>query len=243
MASKAREGSGKLMRRPDEYPTARNLIAEPLVKGTTPTAIANMLNREGIRTRHGKYWTAQGIVNLAHSAAWAGLIADRERQTDEFGNPLDKYHRGGTPRLDKHGHPISCGEGVVTFAERGDDPLAHLRRKGSRPGTTIGDRTRGKRAPATIATGILRCPHCKGPMGNGGRNYRCLARINRGTAVCEGVATSRQRVDDALAPMWQRHILSLPPDSGHHSRDCPAMAELPGPRERGTKGCCLGSSR
>ena len=51
------------MRRPDEYPTARNLIAEPLVKGATPTVIANMLNREGIRTRHGKYWTAQGIVS------------------------------------------------------------------------------------------------------------------------------------------------------------------------------------
>jgi hypothetical protein len=50
-------------------------------------------------------------------------------------------------------------------------------------------------------------------MGNGGRNYRCLARINQGPSVCKGAATERQRVDDAMEEKWVNHVLSLTPES------------------------------
>ncbi len=205
------KGSGKLRRNPAEYQYARPLIAERLLKGVTPATIANDLNSQKIPTRKGKQWRAQTVIHLAQSPSWAGLIPSRERQADEFGNPLDKWHRGGTPLMGRDGHPISAGEGVVTFAEW--QKINAIISSRARPGTSIGDRTRGIRKAATIMTGALRCPYCTGPMGNGGRNYRCLARINQGTSVCRGISTMRQRVDDAMAELWTNHILSLSPDS------------------------------
>ncbi|MFE1872613.1 recombinase family protein [Streptomyces sp. NPDC059496] len=205
------KGSGKLRHNPTEYRYARPLIAEKLLQRVTPAEIANDLNKRSIPTRKGKRWRAQTIIHLAQSPSWAGLIPDRERQKDEFGNPLDKWHRGGNPLVGADGHPVKAGEGVVTFAEW--TKINSIIAERARPGTAIGDRTRGVRKAATIMTGILRCPHCKGPMGNGGRNYRCLARINQGVSVCQGIATIRQRVDGAMAELWTNHILSLAEDS------------------------------
>ncbi|MFE9256190.1 recombinase family protein [Streptomyces sp. NPDC006879] len=204
------KGLGKLTQNPKEYTHARKLIAERLLNGITPAEIANDLNQRKISTRKGKQWRAQTVIHLAHSPSWAGLIPDRERATDEFGTPLEKWYRGG-PLMGSDGHPIACGEGVVTFAEW--QKIQAIITGRSRPGSAIGDRTRGVRKAATIMTGILRCPYCKGPMGNGGANYRCLARINQGVSVCVGVATKRGRVDDAMEVIWTNHILSLPVDS------------------------------
>ncbi|MFE5624224.1 recombinase family protein [Streptomyces virginiae] len=204
------KGSGKLEHDPAEYPTARR-IAEALLDGDTPAGIANTLNAESTKTRKGKMWRAQTVIHLAQSPSWAGLIPDRERAKDEFGNSLDKWHRRGTPLMGPDGHPVQAGEGVVTFAEW--QKIGAIISGRSRPGTAIGDRTRGIRKAATIMTGILRCPHCKGSMGNGGRNYRCITRMNQGEAACTGMATLRKRVDEAMAVMWINHVLMLPPGS------------------------------
>lgn len=205
------KGSGKLSRQVDEYPTARKLIAERLLKYVTPADIADDLNRRRIRTRKGKMWRAQTILHLAQSPSWAGLIPDRERAVDENGTPIDKWYRRAQPLMGADGHPVKAGVGVVTFAEW--QKVNKIISGRARPGTTIGDKTRGVRKPVTIMTGTLRCPHCKGPMGNGGANYRCLARTNQGPSVCVGVATTRGRVDDAMETMWRNHILSLSPES------------------------------
>ncbi|MDO0914184.1 recombinase family protein [Streptomyces sp. DT2A-34] len=208
------KGTGKLEHDPAEYPTARR-IAEALLDGKTPAAIAEELNSKRVRTRKGKQWRAQTVIHLAQSPSWAGLVPVRERAVkvyeDGTRETLDKWHRGGTPLMGPDGHPIQCGQGVVTFAER-EAILAKFAAR-SRPGTAIGDRTRGKRKAATILTGVLRCPRCKGPMGNGGRNYRCLARINQGPSVCKGIATLRERADEAVAVLWINHVLALPPES------------------------------
>ncbi len=205
------KGSGKLQHDPAEYTYARTLIAERLLDKMTPAEIANDLNERKISTRHGKKWRAQTVINLAQSPSWAGLIPNRDRQTDEFGTLLDKWHRGGGPLLGAGGHPVRAGQGVVTFEEW--EKIKAIISGRSRPGTTIGDRTRGIREAATIMTGVLRCPHCNGPMGNGGRNYRCLARVNQGKSVCQGIATMRERVDEAMEVLWMDHVLNLVPDS------------------------------
>ncbi|MFF8533341.1 recombinase family protein [Streptomyces sp. NPDC015532] len=204
------KGTGKLEHDPAEYPTARR-IAAWLLDGVTPASIANTLNAEGTRTRKSKMWRAQTVIHLAQSPSWAGLIPDRERARDEHGDHIDKWHRGGNPLMAPDGHPVAAGVGVVTYAEWERIRLIISGR--SRPGTTIGDRTRGVRRAKTILTGILRCPFCKGAMGNGGRNYRCLARINQGESVCKGAATLRERADEAAAVLWINHIVNLPPDS------------------------------
>ncbi|MFJ9429608.1 recombinase family protein [Streptomyces sp. NPDC101490] len=204
------KGSGKLKRHPAEYPTARR-IAEYLLNRLTPGWIANKLNSEGILTRHGKKWTGPGIISLAHSVTWAGLVANRERMLDENGKDVGKYHRGGVPLLNQHGHPVSCGEGVITFAEH--VKIKAILAERAQPGTSIGDKTRGKREIVSLLSTTLRCGLCNGPMGNGGINYRCYARQVEGPTSCKGVSTDRKRADAAVTTMWLNHILRLSPNS------------------------------
>ncbi|MES9808471.1 recombinase family protein [Streptomyces cinereoruber] len=199
-------GSGKLEHHPTEYPTARR-IAVYLLNRFTPAWIANKLNSENEKTRHGKKWMASGIISLAHSVTWAGLVANREKMLDEQGRDVGKYHRGGTPLLDAEGHPISCGKGVISFAEH--VKINKILSERARPGTSIGDRTRGKRETITLLTGTFRCPHCKGPMVNGGPNYRCYTRQMEGESSCTGISTDRKRIDAAVEWAWVSHISML----------------------------------
>jgi hypothetical protein len=203
-------GSGKLEHEPAEYPTARR-IADALLNGATPASIANALNAEHIPTKKGKRWRAQTVIALAHSPSWAGLIPDRERLRDSEGAVLDKWFRGGDPLMGPKGEPITCGTGVVSYAEWLRIQLIITGR--SKPGTAIGDKTRGVRKAATVLAGILRCPQCGGTMGNGGRSYRCSDRVMQGTSVCTGAATLRENADEAIAVLWRNHILALPDDS------------------------------
>ncbi|MEU1349995.1 recombinase family protein [Streptomyces sp. NPDC005795] len=204
-------GTGKLAHNPKEYPLARR-IALYLLDRKTPNWIANTLNSEKLVTRHGRPWAATGIISLAHSVTWAGLVAHRERMLDESGRWLGKYHRGGTPLLDRKGHPISCGEGVITFAEhvKIKSILASRAQKG---GSSIGDRTRGKREIVALLSNSLRCGRCNGPMANGGPNYRCYTRQNGGPSTCVGVSTDRARADSTVEAAWLTHVLSLSPES------------------------------
>ncbi|MGW2038607.1 recombinase family protein [Streptomyces virginiae] len=205
-----RSAGGRLEHDPKEYPLSRR-IAEFLLDRKTPNWIANTLNKEGAVTRHGKKWTAPGIISLAHAVTWAGLVAQRERQLDEKGRWNGKYHRGGTPLLGNDGHPISCGEGVITFAEH--VKIKSILASRAQKGTSIGDRTRGKREVVALLSAILRCGLCNGPMANGGVNYRCYARQVEGPTSCKGVSTDRKRADAAVTAMWLNHVLSLTPES------------------------------
>ncbi|MFJ7277435.1 recombinase family protein [Kitasatospora sp. NPDC098663] len=206
------KGTGKLRHLASEYPTARR-IAECLLAAMVPAKIADMLNKEGKRTRKGAMWRAQTIIHLAKSVSWAGLIPNRERATDENGNPIDKYFRSIEPLMDAKGVPISGGEGVVTYDEFLKINALISGRSRAASGSSIGNKRRGVRQPVTIMTGLFKCPHCGGPLGNGGRNYNCRNRAVMGEAACTGAATTRPRVDDAMAQLWTGHILQLAPDS------------------------------
>ncbi|MGW1187533.1 recombinase family protein [Streptomyces sp. NPDC002559] len=207
------KGSKKLKRNPDEYPLARR-IADYLLAGMVPGWIAEKLNSEGKRTRKGKNWRAQTIIHLAHSPSWAGLVPDRERVFDADGNPLDKWIKRAEPLTDDKGNPISCGEGVVTYAEWVKIQKLFSGRTGSAKGKGRNRGTgRGKRQHKTIAGWILSCPHCGGPMSNGGTNYRCEARTTQGESACQGTTTGRARVDSAVGILWINHVLGLTPES------------------------------
>lgn len=206
------KGTGKLRHKTAEYPTARR-IAERLLAAKTPADIAEELNSEGTQTRHGKKWRAQTIIHLAHSVSWAGLIPNRERATDDNGNPIDKYYKSIEPLRDAKGIPIPCGDGVVTYDEFLKINALMTGRSRAASGSAIGNTRRGVRQPVTIMTGLFKCPHCGGPLGNGGRNYNCRNRAMQGPSVCQGAATARQRVDEAMTELWRGHILHLAPDS------------------------------
>ncbi|MFD7591707.1 recombinase family protein [Kitasatospora sp. NPDC059812] len=201
---------GKLAHGITEYGFARP-IAEALLERTVPAEIAADYNGRKIRTRKGKLWSAQGIINMAHSVSWAGLVPNRERILDEFGNPTDKYHRSSTPLMDADGHPVECGEGVVDYEEF--LTIDGIFKSRSRPGTTIGNRARGQRERVAIIAGFFNCPYCGGPMGNGGTNYRCNNRINKGETACKGISVARPQAEAAMGELWLNHILNLPPES------------------------------
>ncbi|WAL73099.1 recombinase family protein [Kitasatospora sp. YST-16] len=200
----------KLRHFEEEYKYARPM-AEQLLENVVPAAIAEYHNSRGILTRFGKLWTAQGVIALPHSPSWAGLVSNRERMVDEFGNPLDGYHRGGEPLMDAKGIPVSCGDGVITPEER-TIILGNLAKR-SIAGTSIGDRTRGRRRTVAVLSGFFHCPHCGGGMAGGGSNYRCRARIHSGPTACKGISTMRTVADEAIGILWVNHILSLSPDS------------------------------
>ncbi|MEU0577874.1 recombinase family protein [Streptomyces griseoincarnatus] len=207
---RAVKGEGRLEHDPKEYPTARR-IAEYLLGRKTPAWIAETLNEEGLKARKGGNWQATGIIALAHAVTWAGLVAQRERMLDKNGQWHGKYHRGGTPLLDKNGIPISCGKGVITFAEH--VKIKAILASRAQQNGPVGNRERGKREISNLLSGNMHCGRCGAKEVSSGPAYRCYARTNEGAHVCEGVSIGRERADDAVTQAWFGHILSLSPES------------------------------
>ncbi|MEV7523773.1 recombinase family protein [Streptomyces sp. NPDC091371] len=198
-------GNGKVGPHPAEYPTAR-CIADALLNGEASTTLAHRLTEQGLRTRTGRHWSANAISRMAQSPLWAGLVPHRERKTDEFGNPIDKWGWKAEPLIGPDGHPISCGTGVVSLTEW----YAIRSRFASR--TVRGLRGgHGVKTPAKLLTGILHCPRCAVGMVSGGASYRCRTRMEGGPAACPGVRTKVDRADEAVAGAWVRRISSMEP--------------------------------
>ena len=65
-------------------------------------------------------------------------------------------------------------------------------------------RKRAGRPARTLFGGLLRCPHCHGPMiAVDSRAYGCSARKDRGPSVCPGFSLRRKDVDEALLAFLQ----------------------------------------
>ncbi|MFF3975268.1 recombinase family protein [Streptomyces sp. NPDC001828] len=202
------DAKGRVRRSPKEYPTARKMIAEPLLKGVSARQVALSLNAAGKRTRGGFLWTATTVAKLAQSALWAGLLPDRERVMDEHGNPTGHWTQTSRPYLDEKGNTVSVGQGVVTPGER-TIIMAYMAAR-TRPDG------RGKRDTTCLLTEILRCGHCGGPEEGGGGNavggrYHCRKWSQLGKEACLGVITRRPRVERAVEAMWRSHVSTLSP--------------------------------
>ncbi|WP_338932624.1 recombinase family protein [Streptomyces netropsis] len=197
---------GRIRHRVDEYPFAREKIAVPLLKGVSARKVAHALNAEGIRTRNGRLWTATTVAKLAHSPLWAGLLPDRERMLDEYGNPTGRWKHHGRPYLDENGRTVSVGQGVITPGERAiiEGKLAARTRPDGR----------GKRPAEYLLTDTLRCGRCSGPMEGGGGaarggRYHCRKWSKLGKDACLGVITLRKRVEETVTAMWWSHVSAL----------------------------------
>lgn len=192
---------------PAEFPLARR-IAEELLKGVPTTTLAHRLTAEGYRTRYGRHWGGSTISRLSQSPLWAGLVPHRDRETDEFGNPLDKWLGWkADPLLGPDGRPVSCGTGVVTPSEwyairNRFSSRTHRGRRGGHGATAAGK----------LLTGILRCPLCGVGMVSGGATYRCRTRNEGGPAACAGARTAVHRANDVVSGAWIRRISSLEAD-------------------------------
>lgn len=213
--------SGKVEPHPDEFPVARRIA--DLILGTAtdlpdrwahktgeplPTrVVADIINAEGHRTRSGRLWTASVIGRLAQRPLWAGMVPEREIIVDENGLPTAR--RGpGEPMLDDTGRPIMCGTGVVTVSEWYQ--IRELIRQRSSENL---EKRRGKPTAKYLGTGIYRCGNCQGSLHHQGRYYNCGAHRTMGAAVCPGMTTTADRIDEAVAAAWIAHVTAQPPGS------------------------------
>ncbi|MBC2876344.1 recombinase family protein [Streptomyces sp. TYQ1024] len=199
-------GDGKVGPNPDEYPTARR-IAEALLRGEASTRIAHVLTADGATTRTGRHWSANAISRMAQSPLWAGLVPHRERHTDEYGNPIDKWGWKADPLIGADGHPVHCGTGVVSLGER----YAIRAQFASRTVRGIKG-SHGAKQPGKMLTGIMLCPHCKVGLVSGGESYRCRTRMEGGAAACAGVRTKAGRVDEAVSGVWVARVSAMEHD-------------------------------
>jgi hypothetical protein len=94
---------------------------------------------------------------MVRSTAWAGLLPEKNRLYDEYGQPLDVWVPTDEPVRDVEGNPVVIGKGVVTPGER----LRILALIDERV-AKIGGGPRGKRPHTTFLGGVLTCPRCKG---------------------------------------------------------------------------------
>jgi DNA invertase Pin-like site-specific DNA recombinase len=197
---------GRIGPDPDEYPLARR-IAEELLKGTPTTTLAHRLTAEGHRTRTGRHWSGNAISRLSQSPLWAGLVPHREREKDEYGNPLDRWVGWkADPLLGPDGHPISCGTGVVSVPE-----WYAIRSRFSSHSSFGRKGGHGHRLPGKLLVGILRCPLCDVGMVSGGATYRCRTRNEGGPAACYGARTEVTRANSVVSAAWIRHVSSMDP--------------------------------
>ncbi len=207
------KGSGRVERDPAEYPCSRR-IADELLAGDSAMRVAQALDKDGIRTRDGKRWTANAILRMVRSPAWAGLMPAKERKYDEHGQPLDVWVPSSEPVRDNQGRPVVIGEGVATPGER----LRILAAVEDRV-SAAGGGAKGKRPHATFLGGFLRCPHCSKTTTSGGgpnaRVYRCRIRAVFGKDTCPGIVVRAPRIDAAVEAMWLTHVSALEPgDAG-----------------------------
>lgn len=197
-------GGGKIGPHPEESATAR-AIAEIILDGKSTTAAAHTANGAGYRTRRGNMWTPAAVAALVQSPRFAGMVGQRERVQDDYGNPTGRWRGYGEPLYGPDGRPVMCGTGIVTPAEwfRMRALIRGRRREGFE--------RRGKPEAKHLLTGILRCARCGGSMSHSGRLYRCETRKKAGPSACQGLASLADRADDAVTHAWIAHVSALEP--------------------------------
>ncbi|MGV9659160.1 recombinase family protein [Streptomyces koyangensis] len=217
--------SGVVEPHPEEYDTARRLA--DMLLGTAknlpePWAgeegrplpcklVAHILNAEGRVTRGGHTWSQAAVNKLAQSPLFAGMVPERERVVDEFGNPTGQWRGNGEPSRDSTGAVRVCGTGVITQGEYWR--IRELVR--SRTNPTF---ARGKPGAKYLGTGLYRCGRgnpdyalCN-VVHRGGR-YRCATRQSRGASVCQGCSVLATRIDTAVSAAWMARVTALEPGS------------------------------
>lgn len=206
----SKRGSGTVEPHWTEFAAARR-IAELVLSGMPTEPTAHTVNAEGIRTRGGHTFTGAAVSKLVQSPLFAGMVPQRERNVDDYGNPLGTWKGYGEPALDERGQPRLCGTGVVTPAE-------WYRMRALIRERTSEDRQKGKPGAKYLGTSVYHCGRlgeadalCLAPMAHRGGRYRCQARQTRGESVCLGVTTLASRIDFAVGQAWQRHVTALEP--------------------------------
>lgn len=201
----SKPGSGKVEHHWTEYATAREMVDWALA-GDGNSEVASKANSSGIKTRRGGTWRGEYVGKWLQNPIVAGMVPQRERREDEYGNSLDRWSSMAEPLYDEDGNPIRCGEGVMTADEFFQIRALRRSRRNEHTG-------RGIRTGVYLLTGSFRCPRCLGPAHGVGGKYCCAKRRDQGASQCLGITTRSQRLDDFMSELLISHVTALDPDS------------------------------
>ncbi len=157
-------------------------------------AIVHELNARGVPSPRGSTWAvsalygspAKGSGVLNNSLYVGRLVWNRSQWVKD--PDTGKRQRIDRPRSE-------WLESVDESLRIVDDATWAKVRARIDPGTG----QRPGRPGVTLFGGLLRCPHCSGPLiAIDRRSYGCSARKDRGASVCPGFTLPRKRVDEAL---------------------------------------------
>ena len=161
--------------------------------------IASSLNAEGLKTRHGKHFSATTINHMLRNEAYVGTIVwnryskvsgARQRKSDDEIIRVPDCH---PPLVDK-----DVFEVVQALLTSRRPSVTHSRRVYSR----------------YLLSGLAHCAQCGSPaIGANGKSgqylyYRCNGRLTKGAAVCNGPMINAMKLEAFVVDRIKENILT-----------------------------------
>ena len=161
--------------------------------------IASSLNAEGLKTRHGKHFSATTINHMLRNEAYVGTIVwnryskvsgARQRKSDDEIVRVPGCH---TPLVDK-----DVFEVVQALLTSRRPSVTHSKRVYSR----------------YLLSGLAHCAQCGSPaIGANGKSgqylyYRCNGRLTKGAAVCNGPMINAKKLEAFVVDRIKENILT-----------------------------------
>ncbi len=177
-----------------EYAPIVRRIARDYLGGDGGKAIASKLNHEGLRTRRGKLWTTQAILNILRNETYTGVRL--------WGRNFKGRRAGEEPVRVEGAHDalISAedfGRIQARLASRAPQ-RAHPRRLGS----------------GYLLSGLLVCGVCGrryvGHSAKSGKHfyYSCDTKLRAGASACTAKNLNKERAEDAVTEQLRDVVLA-----------------------------------
>jgi DNA invertase Pin-like site-specific DNA recombinase len=155
-------------------------------RGEGARAIAEDLNRRGIRPMKAKHWSLQVILQMLDNEKYTGVMTYADEE--------------GTKIRHENAHPAIISRELFEKVQR----LRKERR--NTPSGTLGSRH--------LLSGLVRCGLCGGPMHtvkhskkDTSRAYRCKAYHGKGKVVCAGITVQSEKVERTVLAELRRQFL------------------------------------
>ena len=184
---------GRLVEDPETAPVVREMVAR-VIGGASLFEVSKWLGDQGITTARGAEWRVQTISTMLRSPVLVGWLPERKAATTPARDPKTR-------------EPISCGDALISLADRRRLLDALERRSKARKG---GRRVSAGRKPRHLLSGLLRCAACGSAMAGGGDRYACSLKAAGGR--CPGNAVSLARADEYVAARTISYWAALEPE-------------------------------
>lgn len=183
-------------------------IFEQTATGRTFRSIVYELNERAVPSPRGSTWTLSAIYGSPQKGA--GLLNNALYVGRYIWNRSQWLKDPDTGRRQRVDRPRSEWREVDAPELRiVPDELWHRVRERIDEGRDEFGRKQARRPPGTLLSGLMRCPHCGGPMiALNGLYYGCNHGHDRGPSVCKGFSIRRDLVERRLVTAVREDLLS-----------------------------------